>query len=94
MAEGLAIDLHSPAPVGDQARHLHPGDDRADVWGQGHALPTSITNPRGLGLTPCLTRRSVTTLKLRDSSKAFRFVMLWISNAAGTSSEPPQPQAT
>ena len=61
---------------------------------KGHSLPTTITDPSWVQLSAAkaIDKRH-TTLRLRESVKAFRFVLLWISKAApvrgGTIGTPP-----
>jgi hypothetical protein len=49
-------------------------------------LPTSITDPAWVTLSPSLdAKKRKTHLKLHDSDKAFRFITLWISGAPQSS---------
>jgi len=46
------------------------------------SLPTSITDPSWVQLTPYLvTKKRHERIKLQDSGKGFRFITLWISKA-------------
>ncbi len=87
MAVGLAIDLKS-------ARKLSAAELITDTPGMtvelyaanGAALPASITAPQWVKLSSRLVVKSRhERIKLRDSTKAFRFVTLWISKAAAAS---------
>ena len=57
------------------------------VYGaNGSAAPTSITDPAWVKLSPSLVEKKRHVLiKLGDSTKAFRFVTLWISKAPAAS---------
>jgi len=45
-------------------------------------VPTSITDPAWVQLSPYLTvKKRHERIKLKDSTKAFRFITLWISKA-------------
>jgi hypothetical protein len=94
MAEGLAIDLKTGQKVGSVALITSTPGMTVQVYGaNGATLPASITDPAWVALSPSLDAKKRTTkVKLRDASKAFRFIALWISQAppssVGTASAP------
>jgi hypothetical protein len=95
MAEGLVIDLKSARKLGSLMVITSTPGMTAQVYGaNGQSLPTTITDPSWLRLSgaKAIDKRH-TKLPLRESSKAFRFVLLWISKAApvrgGTIGTPP-----
>jgi hypothetical protein len=94
MAEGLAIDLKTAQKVGSVKLITATPGMSVQIYGaNGSTLPASITDPSWIALSPSLdAKKRNTTIKLRDASKAFRFVTLWISQApqssVGTSSAP------
>jgi len=94
MAEGLAIDLKTGQKVGSLALITSTPGMIVQVYGaNGTTLPASITDPAWVALSPSLdAKKRRTKIKLRDASKAFRFVTLWISQApqssVGTPSAP------
>ena len=59
----------------------------------GQTLPTSITDPAWVQLSPYLvTKKRNEHIKLKDATKAFRFITLWISKApAGSVGTPGEP---
>jgi hypothetical protein len=94
MAEGLAVDLNSPQRLSAIELVTSTPGMSVQVYGaKTSSLPTSITDPSWVQLTPYLTvKKRHERIKLQDSGKGFRFVTLWISKASassvGTSSEP------
>jgi hypothetical protein len=82
MAEGLAIDLKSARKLSAVALVTTTPGMTVQVYGtSGPTLPTSITDPAWVKLSPSLpvkTRHMRIKLK---SAKAVRFVTLWISKA-------------
>ena len=94
MAEGLAIDLNSPQRLSAVELVTSTPGMSVQVYGaKTGSLPTSITDPAWVQLTPYLTvKKRNERIKLRDSGKGFRFITLWISKApassVGTVSEP------
>jgi hypothetical protein len=94
MAEGLAIDLKTGQKVGSLALITSTPGMTVQVYGaNGTTLPASITDPAWVALSPSLdAKKRRTKIKLRDATKAFRFVTLWISQApqssVGTPSAP------
>jgi hypothetical protein len=94
MAEGLAIDLHSAQRLSAVELVTSTPGMSIQVYGaKTDSLPTSITAPAWVQLTPYLvTKRHHERIKLQDSGKGFRFITLWISRApaasVGTAAEP------
>jgi hypothetical protein len=95
MAEGLVIDLKSARRLGSLTVITSTPGMTAQVYGaKGNSLPTTITDPSWVPLSAAKAfDKRHTTLTLRESGKAFRFVVLWISRAApargGTIGTPP-----
>jgi hypothetical protein len=94
MAEGLVIDLKTAQKVGSVALITSTPGMTVQIYGaNGAALPASITDTAWTALSPSLQAKKRTTkIALRDASKAFRFITLWISRAPrasiGTSTAP------
>jgi hypothetical protein len=95
MAEGLVIDLKSARKLGSLSVITSTPGMAAQVYGaNGHSLPTTITDPSWVRLSGAKAiKKRHAKVTLRESSKAFRFVLLWISKAApareGTIGTPP-----
>jgi hypothetical protein len=87
MAEGLAIDLKSPQRVSAiELVTSTPGMSIQIYGANGTALPTSITDPAWVQLSPYLAvKKRNERIKLKDAAKAFRFITLWISKAPAAS---------
>jgi len=87
MAEGLAIDLNSAQRLSAIELVTSTPGMSIQVYGaKGSALPTSITDPAWVQLTPYLVaRKRHEHIKLKNSGKGFRFVVLWISKAPAAS---------
>jgi hypothetical protein len=83
MAEGLAIDLKTAQKVGSVKLITSTPGMTVQMYGaNGTTLPASITDPAWVALSPSLdAKKRGTKIKLRDASKAFRFLTLWISQA-------------
>ncbi len=83
MAEGLAIDLKSPQRVAAVELITSTPGMSVQIYGaNSQTLPTSITDPSWVQLSPYLvTKKRNERIKLKDSSKGFRFITLWISKA-------------
>ncbi len=83
MAVGLVIDLKESQRVGSLTLITSTPGMTVQVYGSKAAtLPSSITDPAWVALSPSLdAKKRKTHLKLRDSSKAFRYITLWISGA-------------
>jgi hypothetical protein len=92
MAEGLVIDLKSPRKLSALALVTSSPGMTIQVYGaNGKTLPTSITDPAWVKLTPNVLEKSKhLRLKLKAPKKAFRFVTLWISGAPASSVGTPQ----
>jgi hypothetical protein len=92
MAEGIAIDLKAPRRVSALALVTSTPGMTVQVYGaNGSALPTSITDPAWVQLSPYFVeKKKRVRIKLRHSAKAFRFVVLWISGAPAASVGTPQ----
>jgi hypothetical protein len=92
MAEGLAIDLRSEHKLASVKLHTSTPDMTVQVYGaNGHVLPASITDSAWVPLSHALTvKKTTTTIKLRDTTKAFRFIVLWISRAPESAVGTPQ----
>jgi hypothetical protein len=83
MAEGLAIDLKTAEKVGSVKLITSTPGMTVQMYGaNGATLPASITDPAWVALSPSLdAKKHSTKIALRDTTKAFRFVTLWISSA-------------
>lgn len=87
MAEGLVIDLNAARRVGSVTLITSTPGMTVQVYGaNGHTLPPSITDPTWVALSHAREAKKRTThITLRDPSKAFRFITLWISRAPASS---------
>jgi hypothetical protein len=87
MAEGLVIDLKTARRLSAAGLITSTPGMSVQVYGaSGNNLPTSITDPAWVPLSPYLAeQKHKMHIKLRDSTKAFRFVTLWISKAPAAS---------
>jgi hypothetical protein len=92
MAEGLAIDLKTSRRVSALTLLTTTPGMTVQVYGaNGSALPSSITDPAWVQLSPYfIEKKKHVRIKLRHSAKAFRFVVLWISGAPAASVGTPQ----
>ncbi|HEX4563905.1 MAG TPA: hypothetical protein VH115_05565, partial [Solirubrobacteraceae bacterium] len=92
MAEGLVIDLRSPGRIADAKLYTSTTGMTVQVYGaNGHAPPGSITDPAWVSLSHALVlKKKSTTIKLRDATKAFSFIVLWISRAPESAIGTPQ----
>jgi hypothetical protein len=83
MAEGLVIDLKTARRLSAVGLITSTPRMSVQVYGaNGHTLPTSITDPAWVQLSSyVVTKKRSTRIKLRNATKAFRFVTLWISKA-------------
>ncbi len=92
MAEGLVIDLKTAQKVSSVTLNTSTPGMTVQMYGaNGHTLPSSITDHAWVPLSSAKdAKKSTTKIKLRDSSKAFRFVALWISKAPEASIGTPQ----
>jgi hypothetical protein len=87
MAEGLLIDLKSPQRLSVAAVVTSTPGMTIQVYGADTpTAPTSITDPAWATLSSStVDKKKDLRIKLRHSSKAFRFITLWISQAAPAS---------
>lgn len=87
MAEGIVIDLKSRHRVAAVKLVTTSRGMTVQVYGaNGHAAPSSITDKAWVALSRWqAVRKRHVRIKLRDSSKSFRFVTLWISRAPRSS---------
>jgi hypothetical protein len=87
MAEGLAIDLNSAQRLSAVELVTSTPGMSVQVYGaKTSSLPTSITDPAWVQLTPYLTvKKRHERIKLQDSGKGFRFITLWVSKAPASS---------
>jgi hypothetical protein len=92
MAEGVAIDLKSPRRVSALTLVTSTPGMTVQAYGaNGSALPTSITDPAWVKLSPYFVeKKKHVRIKLRHAARAFRFVVLWISGAPPASVGTPQ----
>jgi hypothetical protein len=94
MAVGLAIDLNTAQRVGAVTLISSTPGMTVQMYGSdASTLPTSITDPAWIALSPSFdAKKRKTHITLRDADKAFRFITLWISGApqssVGTPSAP------
>ncbi len=87
MAEGLLINLKSPHKLSAVVLDTSTPGMTVQVYGaNAHTLPTSITDPAWVPLSHSLTdKKKHLRINLRNSSKAFTFLTLWISRAPAAS---------
>jgi hypothetical protein len=92
MAVGLMIDLKAPQRVGSLTMISSTPGMTVQVYGaNGEAPPTSITDPAWTALSPPFdAKKHKTQLKLRNSQRAFRFVVVWINQAPASAVGTPQ----
>jgi hypothetical protein len=94
MAEGLVIDLKTARRISAVELITSTPGMSVQVYGaNGSAPPTSITDPAWIQLSRYLVEKKHNDrIKLQSSTKAFRFITLWISKApagsAGTAQAP------
>jgi hypothetical protein len=87
MAAGLVIDLKAVQKLSALRLVTSTPGMTVQVFGaDGSAAPASITDPAWVKLTPSKVEKARhVLLKLSDSTKAFRFVALWISGVPSAS---------
>lgn len=87
MAEGLVIDLKSGRRLSAVGLITSTPGMSVQVYGaNGSAPPTSITDPAWTQLSPyVIEKKHNDRIKLTSSTKAFRFITLWISKAPAAS---------
>jgi hypothetical protein len=94
MAQGLLIDLKAKQKVAVLELVTSTPGMTVQVYGaDGHTAPASITDPAWIPLSPPdVVKKKHLRIALRDSSKEFTFITLWISKAPqasiGTATEP------
>jgi len=83
MADGLVIDLKSAQKLSALLLKTSTPGMTVQVYGaNGEAVPPLITDPAWVALSrPQVEKKRHVRIKLAHSTKAFRFVMLWISKA-------------
>ena len=91
MAEGLVIDLNEPRKLSAAGLSTTTPGMTVQVYGaNGEAPPTSITDPAWVALTPAIVAKKKharikfggsTAAGLAAAKKAYRFIVLWISQA-------------
>jgi hypothetical protein len=87
MAVGLAIDLKTAQKLSSVTLVTTTPGVTVQVYGSNAStLPASITDPAWVGLSaPLVVNKTRLSIKLHGSTKAFRFVTLWISKAPAAS---------
>ncbi|MFI5208619.1 MAG: hypothetical protein ACHQX4_11465, partial [Gemmatimonadales bacterium] len=87
MADGLVIDLKSAQKVSALVLDTATPGLTVQVDGSNATtLPASVTDPAWVQLSGLvLEKKKHVRIPLRDSSKAFRFVLLWISKVPAAS---------
>jgi len=87
MAVGLVIDLKTAQRISSLSLLTSTPGMTVQVYGaNGSAAPASITDSAWTKLSPSLVVSGrQTSIKLADSTKAFRFLTLWISRAPASS---------
>lgn len=87
MAVGLLVDLNTPQKLSELELITSTPGMSVEVFGaNGSTAPTTITNPAWTHLSPYQVEKKTRTLiKLSDSTKAFQWVVLWISGAPAAS---------
>jgi hypothetical protein len=92
MAQGLLIDLKDKQKVAVLELISSTPGMTVQVYGaKGRPAPTSITAPAWIPLTrPTVAKKKHLRLALRDSSKQFTFITLWISKAPQSSVGTPE----
>jgi hypothetical protein len=91
MAEGLVIDLNEPRRLSAAGLSTTTPGMTVQIYGaNGEAPPTSITDPAWVALTPAIVaKKKHARIKFGGSTsagqaaakKAYRFIVLWISQA-------------
>jgi hypothetical protein len=83
MAVGLVVNLKSSQKVASLTLITSTPGMTVQVYGtNANSLPGSITDPAWTALSSArVASKHTTQIKLREASKAFRYVVLWINNA-------------
>jgi hypothetical protein len=92
MAEGLLINLKAPQKVASlQLVTTTPGITVQVYGAHGSTVPNSITDPSWIHLTPSMVvKKHSVHITLKESTKAFTLITLWISKAPQSSVGTPQ----
>jgi hypothetical protein len=92
MAAGLLVDLKTPQRLSSLALITStPGMTVQVFAANGTTAPASITDPGWAKLSPSqIDKKRHVVIKLRESTKAFRFVTLWISRVPAASIGTPE----
>jgi hypothetical protein len=95
MAVGLVIDLKSPRRVGKIKLITSSPGLSFEVYGaRGSQPPALITDPAWVRLHGAKVAKKTSKIKLHESAKSFRFIVLWITKAPAASiGTPTQPGA-
>ena len=92
MAEGLLIDLKTPQKLSAVAILTTTPGMTVQIYGaNGQSVPASITAPAWVPLSHLLTlKKRQARIGLREQTKAYRYVTLWVSKAPAASVGTPQ----
>jgi hypothetical protein len=100
LAEGVVIDLNTPRKLAALALTTTTPGMTVQVYGaNGAAVPTSITDPAWIPLSPSLTEgkrhariefTGATAAAQQQAKKPYRFIVLWISQAPESAIGTPQ----
>jgi len=87
MAEGVLLNLKTPQKLSAAELVTSTTGMTVQVYGAtGHTVPPSITDPAWRALSPSMVvKKKHVRISLRDSTKGFSFVALWISRAPASS---------
>lgn len=87
MAAGLLVDLKNAQKLSELELITATPGLTAQVYGaNGTAAPATISDPAWTSLSaPRAEKKRHTLIKLADSTKAFRFIVLWLSGAPAAS---------
>ena len=87
MAEGVLINLKSGQKIAKLKLITSTPGMTVQIYGaHGAKLPASITDPAWITLSHSqVIKKRRATIKLRDSSRSFTYITLWISKAPATS---------
>jgi hypothetical protein len=92
MAEGLLIDLNSATKLGAVKLITETLGMKVQIYGaRGHKPPATITEPGWTQLSAShVLKKKSTRLKLRDTGKGFRYVLVWVVKAPPSAVGTPQ----
>jgi hypothetical protein len=87
MAEGVLVNLKSGQKISKLKLITSTPGMTVQIYGvHGAKLPSSITDPAWITLSHSqVIKKRRATIKLRDSSRSFTYITLWISKAPATS---------